>query len=80
MNDDYRTESIYIRLSIPLLTRLLEYAREDSPSDIDLHWILERIINLNEANYTLTMAHYSKLVPDVRTVTVELPVTPVTPT
>jgi hypothetical protein len=75
MNDDYKTESIYIRLSIPLLTRLLEYAREDSPSDVDLHWILERIIMLNDANYTLTMAHYDKLVPETRTVTVELPIT-----
>jgi hypothetical protein len=73
MTDDYKTEAIYIRLSIPLLARLLEYAREDSPSDIDLHWILERVINLNEANYTLTMAHYSKLVPDERVITVELP-------
>ena len=75
INDDYKTESTTIKLSIPLLTRLLEYAREDSPSDIDLHWILERVIDLNEANYTLTMAHYSKLVPDARTVTVELPIT-----
>lgn len=74
IKDDYRSEATYIRLSIPLLTRLLEYAREDSPSDVDLHWILERIILLNEANYTLTMAHYQKLVPDARLITVELPV------
>lgn len=72
MNDDYKTEVNCVRLSIPLLTRLLEYAREESPSDVDLHYILERAIDHNDCNYTLTMAHYSKLIPDSRLVTVEL--------
>lgn len=72
MNDDYKTEAVCIRLSIPLLIRLLEYAREESPSDVDLHWIVERIIEHNDLNYTLTMAHYLRLVPEERMVVVEL--------
>ena len=71
MNNDYTTETLAIRLSIPLLTRLLEYAREESPSDIDLHWILERTIASNELGETLTMAHYEKLVPPSETATVD---------
>lgn len=72
MNNDYKTEALCVRLSIPLLIRLLEYAREDSTSDVDLHWIVERIIEHNDLNYALTMAHYLKLVPESRLVTVEV--------
>ena len=63
MSNDYTTETVAIRLSIPLLTRLLEYAREESPSDVDLHLVLERIIDNNQLGETLTMDHYTKLVP-----------------
>lgn len=72
MHDDYQTESVCAKLSIPLLIRLLEYAREESVSDIDLHWVVERIIELTDHNYWLTMAHYQKIVPDERLVTVQL--------
>ncbi len=72
MNSSYTTEHSTIRLSIPLLTRLLEYAREESPSDVDLHWILERIIDVNDIGYVLTMSHYDRLIPSSRLVTVEV--------
>lgn len=72
MNDDYKNEVACVKLTVPLLTRLLEYAREDSPSDVDLHWILERVMEHSDCNYTLSMAHYTKLVPDSRLVTVEV--------
>lgn len=52
----------YLTLSVPLLTRLLEYAREKSPSDIDLHLILERIID-NGIDNVLSMEDYLMLVP-----------------
>ena len=61
-----------VKLSIPLLTRLLEYAHEESGSDIDLHWILERIISESETSHVLTMEHYKKLIPDLRLVTVQV--------
>lgn len=72
MKQDYKTEALCAKLSIPLLLRLMEYAKEESPSDIDLHWIVERVIEHSDCNYTLTMAHYQKLIPDERLVTVEV--------
>jgi hypothetical protein len=59
-----------VKLSIPLLIRLLEYAHESAGSDVDLHWILERIIA--HSDKTLTMEHYQMLIPDSRLVTVEV--------
>lgn len=59
-----------VKLSIPLLIRLLEYAHESEAGDVDLHWILERIIA--HSDKTLTMEHYSTLIPDARLVTVEV--------
>lgn len=72
INEEYQTEMRSIRMSIPLLMKLLEYAREESTSDVDLHWIVERIILFNDHNYSLTMAFYQKIVPEDRLVTVEL--------
>lgn len=66
-----KTSSECAKLSYPLLMRLLEYAHE-SPSDVDLHWILERIIQHGADGTTLTMEHYKELVPDSRLVTVEV--------
>jgi hypothetical protein len=67
------SEHDVLHLNVPLFLKLLEYAREDSFSDEDLHWITERAINLTNHGYTLTMAHYLKIVPESRTVTVDLP-------
>jgi hypothetical protein len=72
MKTDYKNEIAGVKLSVPLLIRLLEYAREESPSDVDLHWVAERVIECSEHNYSLSMAHYTKLVPDERLVVVEL--------
>ena len=76
MNEDTtlhnNTEDV-LRLNVPLFLRLLEYSRESGTSDVDLHWITERAIDLSRHGYTLTMAHYSKIVPEARTVTIDLP-------
>ncbi len=76
MNEDTKllenTEDV-LHLNVPLFLRLLEYSRESGTSDVDLHWITERAIDLSRHGYTLTMAHYSKIVPDARTVTIDLP-------
>ena len=37
-----------ICMTFPLFTRVLEYIREDVKNDIDLHFILEEIINLSQ--------------------------------
>lgn len=56
-----------IRLDIPLFIRLLEYAKEDAKTDVDLHNISERIINLSSSGETLTMDDYYSIVPDTQT-------------
>lgn len=46
-----------ISFDIPLLIRMLEYAREDAKSDMDLHKVVEKLINIRSKG-TLTMADY----------------------
>jgi hypothetical protein len=49
-------------IDIPLLIRLLEYAREDANSDMDLHQVTEKIISLSKEGNTLTMDDYDSIV------------------
>jgi hypothetical protein len=49
-----------ITLNIPLFIRLLEWAKEDSESDMDLHKISENILNIKD--HTLTMADYDSII------------------
>jgi aspartate-semialdehyde dehydrogenase len=51
-----------VTVDVPLLMRLLEYAREDAKTDMDLHDIAERLIALNKENKVLSMDHYEKIV------------------
>ena len=51
-----------VTLDIPLFIRLLEYAREDAKTDIDLHNVAEKAITASETGKTLTMAEYDRLV------------------
>ena len=41
-----------IKTTVPLLIRLLEYAREDSKSDMDLHFIVE-FLSTREEPYAM---------------------------
>jgi len=45
---------------IPLLIRVLEFTREDMSSDIELHNMVERLINMRET-YPLTMTEYDTI-------------------
>lgn len=47
-----------ITLDIPLLIRVLELAREDIKSDMDLHRVVERLINIRNKG-VLTMDDYN---------------------
>jgi hypothetical protein len=49
-------------LDIPLLIRIMEYAKEDAQSDMDLHKVAENIIELSKENKTLTMSDYNSIV------------------
>ena len=46
-----------ITLDIPFLIRLLEYAREDAKTDMALHKVVERLIDIRKKG-VLTMADY----------------------
>jgi tRNA threonylcarbamoyladenosine modification (KEOPS) complex Cgi121 subunit len=51
-----------VTIDIPLFIRLLEYAREDAKTDMDLHNVAEKAIAASETGKTLTMADYDSLV------------------
>jgi hypothetical protein len=51
-----------ITLDVPLFIRLLEYAREDAKTDMDLHNVAEKAIELSSTGGTLTMTDYDKIV------------------
>jgi hypothetical protein len=51
-----------ITVDVPLFIRLLEYARENAKTDMDLHNVAENAIALSETGRTLTMAQYDEIV------------------
>lgn len=51
-----------ITVDVPLLIRLLEYAREDAKTDMDLHHVAEKLIALSQNNHTLSMKDYESIV------------------
>ena len=51
-----------ITVDVPLFIRLLEYAREDAQTDMDLHNVSENWISLALSGKTLTMDDYSMIV------------------
>ena len=51
-----------VTVDIPLFIRLLEYAREDAKTDMDLHNVAEKAIALSETGRTLTMNDYDSIV------------------
>lgn len=50
-----------IKVDVPLLIRLLEYAREDAKTDMDLHNVAERLINLSSSGEVLSMDDYDAI-------------------
>ena len=63
-NHKSENEEDVVKFNVPLLIRLMEYSREDASSDMDLHLVAERIIELSEEGDVLTMEHYSEIVGD----------------
>ena len=51
-----------VTVDIPLLIRLLEYAREDAAGDIDLHRVAERLTALSARGRVLKMRDYERIV------------------
>lgn len=71
--DPCRLYAPCIRVDIPLMIRLLEYAREDASSDIDLHNLTAKMLEESLEGRVLTMADYEELVGMKEAIT---PVTP----
>ena len=51
-----------ITMDVPLFLRMLEYAKEDAKTDMDLHDVTEKATTLSAEGRTLTMAHYNDIV------------------
>ena len=60
--NDYENEEDVIKLNVPLMIRLLEWAREEAWKDVELHIITERLIELSEEGDTLEMSDYPEIV------------------
>lgn len=53
-----------VKLDVPLFIRLLEYAKEDAQTDMDLHQLAENAIEMCSEGRTLSMDDYDYLLPD----------------
>lgn len=58
-----KNEPDVIKVDVPLLIRMLEYAREDAKSDMDLHFFTENLIKRSTEGKTLSMEDYESLLP-----------------
>ena len=63
-NEEMDNPKDVVKMDIPLLIRLLEYAREDAKTDMDLHNVSEMMIQLSEEGTVLTMDNYDQIVGD----------------
>jgi len=61
-DDYYENEEDVIKLNVPLMIRLLEWAREDVNEDIEIHVIVEKLIELSGEGDTLEMSDYTDIV------------------
>jgi hypothetical protein len=48
-------------MDVPLFIRMMEFAREDAKSDLDLHDVAEKAISLSNSGKTLTMSDYETM-------------------
>lgn len=51
-----------VKMDVPLFIRMLEFAKEDAKTDMDLHVATENVINLCKNDKSLTMANYDTIV------------------
>jgi len=52
-----------VTMDVPMLLRVMEFAREDAKTDLDLHDVAEKLVNLSSNGNTLTMKDYDQVVP-----------------
>lgn len=51
-----------ISVDVPLMIRIMEYAKEDAKTDMDLHVVAENLVRLSEGGKTLGMDDYDAIV------------------
>jgi hypothetical protein len=51
-----------VRMDVPLFIRLLEYAREEAKTDMDLHKVTEEVVELCKRGGYATMQQYARIV------------------
>lgn len=52
-----------LTMDIPLFLRLLEYAKEDAKTDLDLHYVTENALKCMQGKDKLTMDCYDNILP-----------------
>lgn len=53
-----------VTVDVPLLLRVMEYAKEDAQDDLALHDVAEAMVRLSKNNEVLSMDHYETIVGD----------------
>lgn len=51
-----------VTVDVPLLLRIMEYAKEDAQDDMALHYVTEKLIELSQTNDVLSMDHYDQII------------------
>ena len=59
-----RSKSECLSVDMPLFIRLLEYAKEDAKSDVDLHMVAENLQTICNEGGCADMSDYNKIVPE----------------
>ena len=55
-----------VTLDVPLMIRLMEFAREDAKDDMILHKVVERMVGMAEEGQALSMSDYDEIVGQVK--------------
>lgn len=64
VNEGVDNEIDTITMDIPLMIRMLEFAREDAASDAELHEVVSELISIMQQKDTLTMSDYELVTDD----------------
>jgi hypothetical protein len=64
IHEDDNPEDI-VKLDVPLLLRIMEYSKEDAETDMDLHHVVDKLIDLSASGETLDMNNYNEIVGSV---------------
>ena len=61
VSEEFNPQDI-IKMDVPLFIRMLEYAKEDAKTDMDLHNVTEKLIQLSSSSEALGMDQYDAIV------------------